>query len=240
MQGREKLEEFNLYYDKYDADRVMDAMERRIARLTALVEGGKRNSVELSDMYKDRIMMAQEQIKGLEKLNDVLNAEYDLLKSVSNDEINELKKRLEDVQNTMATKNVDLGMENHKLKERIKELKHQVMTDCTCDSSKSATLRMNLYKAQEYIKELEATISKMETTTPKWISVKDRLPEGYREFDRFLICYELYVYGKKRRYSTEGYLACGVNPFGFYDNDGRFLDNAVMWCEMPLPPTTEG
>ena len=28
------------------------------------------------------------------------------------------------------------------------------------------------------IKELEATISKMETATPKWISVKDRLPKG--------------------------------------------------------------
>lgn len=36
--------------------------------------------------------------------------------------INELEKQLEDVQNTMATKNVDLGMENHKLKERVKEL----------------------------------------------------------------------------------------------------------------------
>lgn len=90
------------------------------------------------------------------------------------------------------------------------------------------------------IKELEATISILETTQ-KWISVKDRLPEVYREFDRFLVCCELYVDGKKRRYSTEGYLACGVNPFVFCDNDGRILDNAVMWCEMPLPPppTTE-
>ena len=60
--------------------------------------------------------------------------------------IKELEKMLEDVQNTMATENVDLGMENHKLKERIEEL--------------------------------EAVISKMETTTPKWVSVKDRLPKG--------------------------------------------------------------
>lgn len=52
------------------------------------------------------------------------------------------------------------------------------------------------------IKELEEVISKMETTTPKWISVKDRLPEGYREFDRFLVCCELNVDGKKRRYSN--------------------------------------
>lgn len=36
--------------------------------------------------------------------------------------IKELESQLENVQNTMATENVDLGMENHKLKERIKEL----------------------------------------------------------------------------------------------------------------------
>ena len=90
----------------------------------------------------------------LSKLTDVvLLSEYNkaLLereKLINNqaERIKELEKRLEDVQNTMATENVDLGMDNHKLKERIKEL--------------------------------EAVISKMETTTPKWISVKDRLPKG--------------------------------------------------------------
>lgn len=98
MYGREKLKTYNSFalYDessdefkvgdaflKEEADKVMDAMERRIARLTALVEGWKKNSIVLSEMYH---------------------------------------KRLEDVQNTMATENVDLGMENFKLKERIKEL----------------------------------------------------------------------------------------------------------------------
>lgn len=40
--------------------------------------------------------------------------------------IKELEERLEDVQNTMATENVDLGMENFKLQERIKELESQL------------------------------------------------------------------------------------------------------------------
>lgn len=40
--------------------------------------------------------------------------------------IKELEKQLEDVQNTMATENVDLGMENFKLKERVKELELQI------------------------------------------------------------------------------------------------------------------
>lgn len=129
MLGREKLERYvscELYcisskafeigeaFLEDEADKVMDAMERRIARLTALVEGWKRNSVGLSDAYHKRLAMEQARI-------------------------NELEKRLEDTQNTMATENTDLGMENFKLKERIKELESQL---------------------------------------PKWISVKDRLPEG--------------------------------------------------------------
>lgn len=116
MLGREKLERYvscELYcisskafeigeaFLEDEADKVMDAMERRIARLTALVEGWKRNSVGLSDAYHKRLAMEQDRIK-------------------------ELKKRLEDVQNTMATENVDLGMENFKLKERIKELESQL------------------------------------------------------------------------------------------------------------------
>lgn len=98
MYGREKLVTYDsceLYnriskefevgeaFLKDEVDKIMNAMERRIARLTALVEGWKKNSVVLGEMYH---------------------------------------KRLEDVQNTMATENVDLGMENFKLKERIKEL----------------------------------------------------------------------------------------------------------------------
>jgi len=55
---------------------------------------------------------------AMEQRIKVLNAEYDLLKSASNQKIESLEKQLEDVQNTMATDNVDLGMENYKLKER--------------------------------------------------------------------------------------------------------------------------
>lgn len=40
--------------------------------------------------------------------------------------IAELEKQLEDVQNTMYTENVDLGMENLALKERINELEADI------------------------------------------------------------------------------------------------------------------
>lgn len=102
MYGREKLEAQTIcayggdgeMYEKEDADKVMDAMERRIARLTALVEGWKRNSVELSNAYRKRLAMEHDRIKELEKSNDVLNAEYDLLKSASEEKIKELESQL--------------------------------------------------------------------------------------------------------------------------------------------------
>lgn len=67
--------------------------------------------------------------------------------------IKELEKRLEDVQNTMATENVDLGMENHKLKERIKELENDIQL-----------IEKNTDYCADRCKELEATISILETT----------------------------------------------------------------------------
>lgn len=102
---------------------------------------------------------------------------------------------------------------------RIKKLEHQVMTDCTCDSSKSATLRMDLYKAQERIKELEATISKMETTTPKWISVKDRLPPKNKEF---IGC------------TIKGSVSSCWIVFSEHA-----IDRLSHWMPLPPPPTTE-
>lgn len=103
--------------------------------------------------------------------------------------INELEKRLEDVQNTMATENVDLGMENFKLKDRIKEL--------------------------------EAVISKMETTTPKWISVKDRLPRIRTRVHTF-----------NGEEVEENWI--------MYDSQWMWSsDQVTHWMQLPPPPITE-
>lgn len=76
------------------------------------------------------------------------------------------------------------------------------------------------------IKELEATISKMETTTPKWISVKDVLPQWGK------LVKIKFKYGKEdeRRFSA----------------DYKLVSKGMQACEsvnvthwQPLPPTTE-
>lgn len=81
MLGREKLETFTsceLYNPKTktfevgevilkdEADNVMDAMERRIARLFNLVAGYQRNSLGLSAMYNRRLDSELERIAELE------------------------------------------------------------------------------------------------------------------------------------------------------------------------------
>lgn len=59
------------------------------------------------DLYEEKVYLKNQ----ADKVMDAMDAR-----------IKELEKQLEDVQNTMYTDNVDLGMENFKLKERIKEL----------------------------------------------------------------------------------------------------------------------
>lgn len=81
MLGREKLETYTsceLYNPKTetfgvgevllkdDVDKVMDAMERRIARLFNLVAGYQRNSLGLSAMYNRRLDSELERIQELE------------------------------------------------------------------------------------------------------------------------------------------------------------------------------
>lgn len=217
MYGREELIQYKTHincsffksYLAEEADKVMDAMERRISRLTALVEGWKKNSVVLGEMYH---------------------------------------KRLEDVQNTMATENVDLGMENFKLKERVKELEMQNdVLNAEYDFLKSAS--------EEKIKELETqcikyqaelmnnnpalnpTISKMETTTPKWISVKDRLPEEEKP-------YILYVKGHQGVGDEQMIVYWDASRRDFcVGEEGWPIDDeyseVTHWMQLPPPPTTE-
>lgn len=74
MLGREKLKLYwggaecvpDDVYEKEEVDKVMDAMERRIARLFNLVAGYQRNSLGLSAMYKRRLDSELERITELE------------------------------------------------------------------------------------------------------------------------------------------------------------------------------
>lgn len=90
MYGREKLETYTsceLYNPKTEtfgvgevllkdeADKVMDAMERRIARLFNLVAGYQRNSLGLSAMYNRRLDSELERIQELESENEQLKKE---------------------------------------------------------------------------------------------------------------------------------------------------------------------
>lgn len=83
---------------------------------------------------------------------------------------------------------------------------------------------------EERIKELEATISILETTTPKWISVKDRFPCEDGEYQ---------VVYKHKNGAMDA-------SFDEWDNDCQDWMNAtdrvavVFWAELlPPPPTTE-
>lgn len=79
------------------------------------------------------------------------------------------------------------------------------------------------------IKELEAVVSEMETSQPKWISVKDRLPEDRQEVlvdsvkGIFLATY------------LKGYKTCFYIR-GLYNFTIKGVKN---WMPLPEPPTTE-
>lgn len=53
-------------YHKTEADSVMDAMERRITRLTALAEGRKRKSIGIENYYHNKLKRDKARIKELE------------------------------------------------------------------------------------------------------------------------------------------------------------------------------
>lgn len=72
------------------------------------------------------------------------------------------------------------------------------------------------------IKELEEVISKMETTTPKLISVKKRLPES--DATQYL------VYNEKTKEYGESFFSLILKRFQFH---------VTHWMPLPPPPTTE-
>lgn len=148
-------------YEKEEADKVMDSMEAKIKELELALSNSREHEKALRKCFDNH----RQRIK-------------------------ELEKQLEDVQNTMATENTDLGMENFKLKERVKEL--------------------------------EATISKMETTTHKWISVNDRPPTKGQHV--------LVARTHRSLYPID--VVC-------WSEDYITHDIVTHWMPLPPPPTTE-
>lgn len=176
MYGREELEKMQMdgweAYDTNDVNPVMDAMERRIARLTALVEGFKKNSLVLGEMYHKRLAQEQARIKELEEEN----------------------KHLEDY--------IDAYQKSEAL--NIEKLD----------------------KKDERIKELEATISKMETTTPKWISVDKDWPIEYKK----VLVSNPSAHTSKIAWKYRGHW--------FFDTNCDILE-PTHWMLLPPSPTTE-
>lgn len=89
-------------------------------------------------------------------------------------------------------------------------------------------LRKTREEMEARIKELEEVISILETTTPKWISVKDRLPpEG-----KFVIAFS--PHGVFPAY----YESYSNKDFAWWI-DGNPVCNVTHWMPLPPPPTTE-
>lgn len=120
------------FYAAPEADAVMDGLEERIKELEVYNENLKIDKDHLIVMNEWRIARIKALEAKLKEKDEVMDSCRGLIESANAmsksakdkllNRIKELEKRLEDTQNTMATENVDLGMENHKLKERVKEL----------------------------------------------------------------------------------------------------------------------
>ena len=118
-------------------------------------------------------------------------------------------------------------------KMRLQELEseNKKLEDYIDAYQKSEALNIEkLDKKDERIKELLATISKMETTTPKWISVKERLPE-----------FGVNVLINDGKYCNVMWrVECEKNGYYWEDGEcGAHKDMITHWMPLPEPPTTE-
>lgn len=103
------------------------------------------------------------------------------------------------------------------LEARIKELESIPHTDNTSV----------IDALQKRIKELEEVISKMETTSPKWISTKDSLP---KEGEEVIVFYTSW----KHEYQQVAIFESGE----FIDLGGCAL-SPTHWMPLPPPPITK-
>lgn len=143
--------------------------------------------------------------------------------------IKELESQLENVQNTMATENVDLGMENNKLKERIKELEAAMQ--------KERDFGLHIARCADHdIAKLASENARLKAQVPKWHDLTKPLP-CYVDEDGNDV-YDLPVEDEADAngdvYTIHKCGACGTEQWDEIDPEV-----IAMWCKLPQPPTEE-
>ncbi len=139
--------------------------------------------------------------------------------------------------------------------ELVKSLRHCVATmncvTCPVDSidktakAQQRCVTLMLAQAADAIE----VLSKMETTTPRWISVEERLPED--EDARYLVASDFMSYGlwvsicyfTHNLESVDEYDFVGERRSGFYFYDSEYghieKDDVRYWMPLPEPPKEE-
>lgn len=195
-------------YEKEDADNVMDAMEARIKHLESILDLDPRTNLSLVDenqQLRSRIKEIEmrledtqntmatentdlgmenhklkERIKELEKSNDVLNAEYDLLKSASEEKIKELESQLPKwkVLNNLAPKNKYLKFlsvkENGKRKINVGFVREGIFGVDVVLLEGSSVLSKSFNKLKGKIFYLEETLPSAPTTEDSSATEKEK------------------------------------------------------------------
>lgn len=229
MSGRYEWELVEMLADAFakskDYDRANERMERRIARLTWCVESWKKANADLQET-NDRL---RKRIKELDSIPHTDNTAV----------IDVLQARIKELENKLYGS----SGQSTRLLNRINNFRS---TD-----PKATDLIEDCYKC---IHQQMATISKMETTEPKWISVKDRLPEDSDTNDGGFVLVDIHeiadfpipgiervrvqeIYYENLEYDEE-------NDCGIFVNTEHIMPGLdkcwfTHWMPLPSAPTTE-
>ena len=87
-----------------------------------------------------------------------------------------------------------------------------------------------VWDALDYIKELEKRVTDLEAKVPKWVSVKDRLPEHVR--GNYLILLSGEIYAAEWEYDE-------WNEKYAFRIDCQIVPNVTHWMKVPEPPKEE-
>lgn len=153
-------------------------------------------------------------------------------------ELEEANKRTQKHREEVESSESNIRQEMFKLKSRIRDLEEKLSNAIASrDSFKELyyheknsyelIVKGDISKKDERIKELEAAISKMETTSPKWISTKDSLP---KEGEEVIVFYTSW----KHEYQQVAIFESGE----FIDLGGCAL-SPTHWMPLPPPPITK-
>ena len=87
-----------------------------------------------------------------------------------------------------------------------------------------------VWDALDYIQELEKRVADLEAKVPKWVSVKDRLPEHVQ--GNYLILLGGEIYAAKWEYDE-------WNEKYAFRIDCQIVPNVTHWMKVPEPPEEE-